>query len=143
MIDRMQRSMGTRVMASSHGDGGSNQKYTFRAPPWIRNSVQKLAAAFGRSQDSNATLPEYNHGQISTHSRTRSPTFASQKVLHLMACIQRGRYRRVLDQKRIDHISTDRDLFRFMKLQSSLYHGHIRRFFSMKSVQGLYFVKVR
>jgi hypothetical protein len=59
-----------------------------------------------------------------------------------MACMQRGRYRRTVRQDRIDGIGTDQALFCFLRKQVARHRGRIRKMFSLKCVQGMYFVKV-
>jgi hypothetical protein len=56
--------------------------------------------------------------------------------------MQRGRYDREVFQDRVDQISTDKELFYFMRKQLSQRRGAVRRWSSAKCIQGIYFVKV-
>jgi hypothetical protein len=142
MVERMQRSMGVRVIATSYNDGTSNPTYRFRSPTWMRSTTQKLWAALGRSTKSSPCLPQHRTSNTQAANIPTNVPPAPQETLHLMACMQRGRYSRTVLQEPIQDIVTDRALFKFMRSQLARHRGHIRKFFSLKCVQGLYFVKV-
>lgn len=141
-IERMQRSTGAKVVATSYNQSTSNQNYTIRPSTWMTTTLQKLSATFRRSGRS-CPVPQQN-GTLSTSSTAVSTgsTACPQQTLHFMACMQGGRYRRVIHQDPIDDIATDRELFLYMRHQLKRRRGHIRRAFSLKCIQGLYFVKV-
>ena len=137
----MQRSTGAKVTATSYSGGFSNQKYTFRSPKWMRSLVQ---TASGARTGSQPYLPQPN---ACSAPATATPvaigmTTVPQESVHLMACLQRGRYRRIVRQDPIDGITTDKALFCFLRSQLAQHRGRVRRFFSLKCVQGLLFVKV-
>jgi hypothetical protein len=56
--------------------------------------------------------------------------------------MQRGRYRRTVHQGRIDEIETDKALFVFLRKQIARHRGRIRKMFTLKCIQAMYFVKV-
>lgn len=143
LIDRMQRSMGVKVVATSYNQGTNSQRYAFRMPSWTKGIAQLLSTSFGQArQQPSPCLPQHSS---SNGTAVCAPTCANpqqQQSLHLMACMQRGRYRRTVRQDRVDNITTDRALFCFMRSQLAKHRGRMRKFFSLKCVQGLYFVKV-
>jgi hypothetical protein len=63
-------------------------------------------------------------------------------TLHLLACMHRTQRRKCLLQDPIDLVSTDRALFCFMKRQLQRNRSRIRSTLAMRSVQGIFFVKV-
>jgi hypothetical protein len=142
-IERMQRSTGTKVAATQYSQSTSNQKYTIHPSTWIKTTVQKLSATFGRSEEMSPVLPQHRTSSTTSTTTSIGLTNSPQQTLHLMACVQDGRYRRKLHQNRIDENATDKDLFLHLRQLMSLRHGYTRRAFSLKCIQGLYFVKVR
>jgi hypothetical protein len=140
----MQCSTGTNAVVTSYNQGTSSQKYTFAAPSWVRGVGQKLSAALGRSDGTTQGLPQ--------HTRT-SPTISvctpggsnlvQSQSLHLMGCMQHDQDHQILYQDRVDHITTDRDFFSFMKNQLAQRRGHIRKLFTCTCIQGIRLVKVR
>lgn len=139
----MTRSTGVKVVATQYSQGTSNQTYTIRPSSWIRATVQKLSATFGASKESCPSLPHHITPSATSTSVSSSSTACPQQTLHFMACMQGGRYRRIIHQDPIDDIVTDKELFLYMRQQLKRRRGHLRRAFSLKCIQGLYFVKVR
>jgi hypothetical protein len=137
----MERSTGSKVVASSYNQGSSQQVYIFKAPNWMRTIVRRVSATFNA-----AKLPDLpQHRGSGTASACVPPGTnqpQSQQTLQLMVCMQRGRYRRIVNQDRIDNITTDQALFSFLQSQLARHRGRIRKMFSLKCVQGMYFVKV-
>jgi hypothetical protein len=64
-------------------------------------------------------------------------------MLHLLACMHHNRFRKVLQQDRIEAIKTDRALLCFMRQQYARHRGRLLNFLSLKSVQDIFFVKFR
>jgi hypothetical protein len=142
LIDRMQQRTGTKVVATSYNKAVSSQRYTVQAPIWIREIFRKFSAALRGTERSSPGLPQHRALAIVSTSVLGGTDLSQQQTLHLMACMQRGRYRRTVHQDRIDNITTDQALFSFMRSQVARHRGRIRKMFSLKCVQGLYFVKV-
>lgn len=142
MVERMQRTMGVKVIVTSYGNGTSNQTYRFKFPAWMRGTSQKVSAALGHSTKSSPCLPQHTLPNTQATNAPANVPPPPQETLHLMACMQRGRYRRTVVQEPIQDIVTDRALFSLMRSQLARHRGHVRKFFSLKCVQGLYFVKV-
>jgi hypothetical protein len=138
----MERSTSSKVVATVYNQGAFSQRYTFKAPSWIQATMRRISTVAG-SVKASTGLPQH---RSSDHTSTcaSSTTYTAQPLqsLHLMACVQRGRYRKTVHQDRIDDISTDRALFCFMQKQLERHRGRIRKIFSLKCVQGMYFVKV-
>lgn len=142
MVERMERSLGVKVTATTYNTHGTNQRYSFKAPAWVRGPLQKISNGWGSPTKQSRCLPRHNNNVTAAGNIPLGNLPPSQDTLHLMACMQRGRYRRTVQQDRIDAITTDRALFCFMRTQIMRHRGWLRKFLSMKCVQGLYFVKV-
>lgn len=138
----MQRSTGAKVAATSYSQNTSNQKLTIHPSTWIKTAFQTLSAPYGRSEKSCPGQPQNQSLSTTSTAVSTGSTTSPQKTLHFMACMQGGRYRRVVHQDPIDDIATDKELFLFLRQQVTKRRGHIRRAFSLKCIQGLYFVKV-
>lgn len=138
----MRRSTGTQVTIITRKNGSGTRTRIYRAPTWLPNSLSNLSTAFARSGHQTLSLPMHNNINATTTASLASEPPARQQMLHLMACLQRGRYRRIVHQDRIEGITTDRALFAFLKNQTARHRGRMRKLFSLKSVQGIHFVKV-
>jgi hypothetical protein len=142
----MSRSTGAKVTVLSYNKSSTNQKWTLRAPTWL----QKLhdISMFGqvRASSSTRSLPRHNvHDQCSSSTSSMPAPNAvapSKPTLHLLACTHRTQRRKCLLQDPIDCVATDRALFCFMKQQLRRSRSRIRSLLSMRSVQGMFFVKV-
>lgn len=53
----------------------------------------------------------------------------------------RDRSRKILNQDLLENVGTDRELFTFMQQQYIRHQGRFRNMLSLKSVQGIFFVK--
>lgn len=138
----MQRSTGAKVIATSHSQSAPNQRYTSPFPAWMRAATRKLSVAFGQQKNAPQGLPQYN---VQTKPTTCPPTGSnpsSQQSLLLMTCMQRGPHDHAVHQDSIEGITTDKDLFHFMRRQLSKRRGYIHKISSLKCIQGLYFIKV-
>jgi hypothetical protein len=142
MIDRMEQHTGSKVVPTSYKQGITNQKYTFKAPHLLQTPIRKILGECGATMISSDLpqhrVPDAMSACVSVSTATPQPP----QILHLMACMQRGRYRRTVYQDRIDDISTDQALFCFMQKQLARHRGRLRKMFSLKCIQGMYFVKV-
>jgi hypothetical protein len=141
-IERMQRSTGVKVIATTYSQSTPNQNYTGSPSSWMRVTAQRLSNTFGRSNKSSTGLSQRSSTSTTSTAVSTASTACPQQSLHFMACMQGGRYRRVVHQDAIDDIATDKELFLFMRQQVTKRRGYFRRAFSLKCIQGLYFVKV-
>lgn len=64
-------------------------------------------------------------------------------MLHLSACMHKGRFRKSLHQDRIDTVSTDRKLFCFLRQRFTRHRGRFSTLLSLKTVTGIFFIKFR
>jgi hypothetical protein len=142
LTERMQSSMGIKAIATSYNQSTSNQKYTFAAPSWVRGICRKVSGVFSQSNNTAQGLPQHTS---QTTTSTCAPTGSApvQRSLHLIACMRQDRYRRILYQDPIDKISTDKELFSFMRAQLARRRGAVRNIFSCSCIQGLRLIKVR
>ena len=65
-----------------------------------------------------------------------------QESLHLLCCIEKGRYRIDLHQELITNISDDRSLFRTLRRVYHDQRGRMRPYWSLRSVHSIHFMKV-
>ncbi|KAH4056967.1 hypothetical protein HBH49_039700 [Parastagonospora nodorum] len=147
MVERMERTTGSTVTVTSYKQAAAaaaRPKYTFRLPSWMKRGTTKLSSAFGPYTKSPAGLPQHKDPGLKTPCVPQDAELQpAHQTLHLMACTQQGRYRRIVYQDRVDQISTDQALFCFMRNQLAKHRGKIRKIFSLKCVRGIYFVKFR
>jgi hypothetical protein len=141
-MERMQRSTGGNVVATSYSDSSSNQRYTFRPPTWMRTAILTVSGAFGWHGNPPSILPQQRSSNTTSAANPTQLPLTPQESVHLMTCMRRGQYRRIVRQDPINDISTDKALFYFLGSQLAQRRSHVRNFFSLKSVHGLFFVKV-
>lgn len=139
LIERMQRSMSTRVTATKGSAASNKQRYIVRLPDWMKSALHNFS---GRSNSQTPALPTYNDSGVTLTGVPINNPSVPQQTLHVMACMQRGRYRHIVRQDCIEGVTTDRALFSLLRTQLARHRGRMRKLFSLKSVQGLYFVKV-
>jgi hypothetical protein len=139
----MQQSSGSRVDAISYVEGNSGQKYIGQRRYSFQGIIRSLVAVLERFNKPSPGLPQHRTpGNTLTDTPTGTDPMDEQQTLHLMACMQRGRYRRTVHQDRIDTIMTDQALFCFLRKQVAQHRGRIRQLFTLKCIQAMYFVKV-
>ena len=90
---------------------------------------------------SSSCLPQHNTPCTAT-STSNNPQ-PQQSILHLLACMHRNRLRKVLQQERIEDVTTDRALLCFLRKQYLRHRGRFLHMLSLKSVKGISFVKFR
>jgi hypothetical protein len=142
LTERMQASMDIKAVATSYDHSASNQRYTFAALSWVRGIGRKVSGVFSQSDNTAQGLPQHT---FQTTPSICAPTESApvQRSLHLIACMQQDRYRHMLYQDSIEKISTDKELFSFMRAQLAQRRGAVRSIFSCTCVQGLRLIKVR
>ncbi|KAH7086938.1 hypothetical protein FB567DRAFT_443733 [Paraphoma chrysanthemicola] len=144
LIERMQRSTGTKVMATTYNENGPNQQYISPAPAWIRAAAGKISSTFSRSGNLKECLPQHTNQITPSTSAPSSSSHTPVQNLLLMACMQGDQQlRRIVHQEPIDDITTDKALFTFMKMQLTKRRSSFSQLFSLRSIQGLHFVKFR
>ncbi len=146
ITEKMSRSTGAKVTVTSYSTTSTNQNWTFKAPVWARRIASVFSSAQARTSTSTVCLPQHNvpnNGTPLTSSTLATNAAAPLKpTLHLLACMHRTQRRKCLLQDPIDFVSTDRALFCFMKRQLQRNRSRIRSTLAMRSVQGIFFVKV-
>jgi hypothetical protein len=147
LVEHMHRSTGAKVAVTSYSKTSTNQNWVFRAPKMVRRLTSNLSGKKAGTSDSEKCLPQHNRASQpapSTRSETTTNVAAPpSSSLHLLACSHLTQRRKCLLQDPIDAVSTDRALFCFMKQQLQRNRSRIRSVFTMRSVQGMFFVKVR
>jgi hypothetical protein len=126
---------------TAHNSKLSSQQNTIQSlEAIIRNVKIRVTRALKRLRDEEA-LPHHNSEPTTTGSSGSGPPLA-QQVLHLLACMHSGRFRKSLYQERIENITTDHQLFRFMRRRYTRQRSLGKRL-SLKTVIGVFFVKLR
>jgi hypothetical protein len=146
LTEKMGRSTGAKVMVTSYSKTSTNQHWTFRAPVWARRITSVFSSTQARTSNSAGCLPQHNVPNNCTPSTSSTPATNAaaplKPTLHLLACMHQTQWRKCLLQDPIDSVSTDRALFCFMKRQLQRNRSFIRSTLAMRSVQGMFFVKV-
>jgi len=97
LIARMQLSSCVNIVASNpHGPGTNNAKYTFPLPRFARNFARRASAAFNRLRGNSQGLPQHTSRTGLAAGASSGVNHSTQQTLHMMACMQRGYYRRVV-----------------------------------------------
>ncbi|CAN9248391.1 unnamed protein product [Alternaria alternata] len=145
LVDRMQRSSGVKVHAAPHNRQSGNQQYIVPRPDrWLRNAITKLGTVFGGSSKSPPScLPQHNSPYATTSCSTSTNPSTTKKILHLSMCMHRTRRRKIVKQDRVDEITTDRTLLRFLQRQYATHRGRFLNIARLKTVQRIVFVKFR
>lgn len=147
LVRNMSRSTGSRVIATPYSKTSANQKWTFKAPAWARTLLNGSSTGPSRASNSTGCLPQHNAQSQTAPTLGATPTAGSvstvaPSTLHLLACAHRTQMRKCLLQDSISNVLTDQALFVFMKQQLQRNRSRIRSFLSMRSVRGMFFVKV-
>jgi hypothetical protein len=143
---KMSHSTGAKVTVTSYSKTSTNQDWNFKAPVWARRIANVFSPAQARTSNPTGCLPQHNvpnNGIPSTSSTPETNAAAPLKpTLHLLACMHRNQRQKCLLQDPIDFVSTDRALFGFMKRQLQRNRSCIQSTLAMRSIQGIFFVKV-
>ncbi|KAF2632713.1 hypothetical protein BU25DRAFT_382419 [Macroventuria anomochaeta] len=144
LLPRLERSSGTKVTTATYNRQTGNQQYiTPRPVQWLRNGFAKLSTNVSTSSRAEPCIPLHNvPGSAAATAASTNPP-APRSILHLMACMHRNRSRKVLQQDVLEDIQTDRELFRFMRKQYIRHRGRFRNMLSLKSIQGIFFIKFK
>lgn len=145
LTDRMNRSTGASITVASYSKTSKNQNWNFKFPAWARRGTG-TSSVKATTPNSGGGLPQYNAPDrsaplTSSAPATNTPTNSTPR-LHLLACAHRTERRKCLLQDPIDSVSTDRALFCFMKQQIRCNNSRFRSILAMRSIQGMFFVKV-
>ncbi|CAO2657319.1 Nn.00g034450.m01.CDS01 [Neocucurbitaria sp. VM-36] len=144
LIAHMHRTSGIQVHAAPYVKNSGNQRYIAPHPTkWIRNAITKVTAAFRQSSKPASCLPQHNTACSATVASAANNNPSQQRVLHLLACMHRNRSRKVLQQDKIEGVTTDRTLLCFLRDQYMRHRGRFLHMISLKSVKGIFFVKFR
>ena len=146
LIEKMGRSTGARVTVTQYSKASTNQNWSFRAPAWAKKLMGSSSSGQTRASNPAGCLPQHNGPTPSIPLATSTPvsnaSAAPGSTLHLLACAHQTERRKCLLQESLGGVATDRDLFCRMKQQLRRNCSGFRNFLSMRSVQGMFFVKV-
>jgi hypothetical protein len=65
------------------------------------------------------------------------------RTLHLLSCMESGRYGVELHQELITHIMDDLQLFRTLRRSYQKHRGSLKSYWSLRTIQSIHFMKVR
>jgi hypothetical protein len=141
LVDRMERTSGVKVTASSYRQYAGGQQYPMPRPDrWLKNGIAKTASAFTKPSRPSP-LPQHSAPCVPIVGSSVTQNGSSLKVLHLMACIHRDSKRKYVKQDRIENVTTDRELLCFMRQKYVDQHRSTLRLLEIKQIKGIYFVK--
>jgi hypothetical protein len=142
LAEQMRHSTSKKVVATSYDQGSANARYTLPVPNFARNVARKMSNAFGQTKDSDQELPQYTDLNTTTKSEPPASSLSPQQTLHMMACTRLDLHGYQVHQDEVHHITTDRDLFIFMKQQFAQRCTYLHHRLSWNCVQEIYFRKV-
>jgi hypothetical protein len=142
LIEQMQRSTDNKIVASSYNQRSNSRNYTFPLSNFARNVARKMSTVFGQPKDPAQELPQYTDPTTTTKSDLPASTSSPQQTLHMMACTRLDLHGYQVHQDEVHHITTDRELFIFMKKQIAQRCNHFHNWLSWKCIQDIYFRKV-
>ncbi|UPX13887.1 uncharacterized protein EKO05_0004383 [Ascochyta rabiei] len=145
-IDRLKKQMQgsgcLKVAATSYNQGTPEQRYKFEAPAWLRSATKRLSSTLTQASQDTSCLPQHHTSSVSQPAAAPQPSpSADRRELYLMACMHRTEHHVVVVQDEITNISTDRQLFHFLRTQLARHRGYLNSIISMRRVQRIYFVK--
>lgn len=119
------------------------QRYTFRPFVWLRSVGRKVTSIFLHSQRQTGILPQYQSNSTTKASVHPDTALSSlQRASFLMACMHRTKHHVNVVQDRIEAVTSDRQLFSFLRSQLRQHRRQFKGFMSMSQVQRIFFVKV-
>lgn len=140
----MQRTSGIKVRISSYSQHSGNQRYVMPHPSqWIQNALKKIRSVFSSSPKPPACLPQHNPPQPATACSSTNNTSPQQRILRLLTCMHRDRFRKILHQDVMEKVTTDCTLLCFLQKQYLRHRGRFLHMLSLKRVKGIFFVKFR
>ncbi|KAF2856435.1 hypothetical protein T440DRAFT_463778 [Plenodomus tracheiphilus IPT5] len=142
LIERMQGSTAKNIIRVHPAGTDGNAQRTYHIPAWIRDTQKTVAAKFWPP---GPLLPRsHTEPSIGLTTLPGSNTGPLSKQLHMMTCMSNGQYGRKLYQDVLERISTDRELFNFMRsTQIIRRQGLLSTLFRLKCIQRIHFVKFR
>lgn len=134
----MQRSIGSHVTVTPSSTTSSNSgKQSFQQlPSQFQNISVKFKSIFQR-QAQQQQAPAVSILPIANTNTSQ------QRILRLLACMRASRFRKSLSQDPIERVTSDRDLFVFLRERFALHRGRVKRFFTLNGVTHIFFVKFR
>lgn len=142
----MKRSGCLKVTFKTYDEHASQPKYTLQIPSWcqaVSNNLSTSFTALTRASADSMCLPLHRiskTAKVSIPSQPKEPF--SERERYLLICMHRTQHHVNANQESLQDVSTDRQLFCFLKTQLKLHRGLFHSLISMKRVQKIFFVKV-
>ena len=144
LVNHMERTSSVKVHTAPYNQHSGNQRYIAPHPvQWIQNAMAKIGSAFSGSPKPPTGLPQHNPPQSTTTCSAIHNASPQQRILRLLTCMHRDRFRKVLYQDVMEKITTDRTLLCFLQKQYFRHRGRFLHVLSLKRVKGIFFVKLR
>lgn len=143
----MQRSGCLKVTLKTYDEHEPRPRYTLQIPSWcqVNKTVSTSFTDLARASANSMCLPLYQTSKtakVSTASQPTEPPI-SERERYLLVCMHRTQHHVNVNQEPLQRVTTDRQLFCFLKKQLRLHRGRFHSLISMKRVQKIFFVKVR
>lgn len=142
----MKRSGCLRVTLKTYDEHASQPAYTLQIPSWCQAVSKSLSTSFTALTIASADsmcLPLHRFSKTAKVSKPPQPTEpVSERERYLLICMHRTQHHVNANQESLQDVTTDRQLFCFLKTQLRLHRGRLRSLVSMKRVQKIFFVKV-
>ena len=141
----MERSGCQKVTLKTYDENEPRPRYTLQIPSWCQVS-KNLSTSFtdlARASAGSMCLPLYRTSKTAKDATASQPTEPiSERERYLLICMHRTQHHVNVNQKPLQRVTTDRQLFCFLKTQLRLHRGRFHSLVSMKRVQKIFFVKV-
>lgn len=140
LAERMENGGAFKISTAGFNQRSGKQRYTPHCPfAWFARTIGVCQT----NQAANTPISFKTSSTSTTIATCPSSQGSSsqRQMLHLMACMHNKRSSKVLQQDRIEEIATDCELIQFLRRQYRKRRSRLRSFFSLKTVQGIHFVK--
>jgi hypothetical protein len=132
----MKDSIGIKVAVAGYNRRSGTQQYNFSFHhTWFGTTKGVCPTKLGPNESTSSNTSSTLTSMIS------QGITAQNQMLHLMACMHNKRSSKILQQDRIEDIATDCELICFLRKQYRKRRSRLRSFLSLKTVQGIHFVK--
>ncbi|KAF2011921.1 hypothetical protein BU24DRAFT_425752 [Aaosphaeria arxii CBS 175.79] len=141
LMEQVERSTGSKVIATSYNEGASQERYIPGPINWIRETVRNLARAFSKDANRNEMLPRHSGPGTKVTDTSKKGRLPFVQDLLLLACVPQNHGGQILCQDSIEAIRNDRQLFWFIRQQLSRTPNVRWPIQLLKTVTGIHFTK--
>ena len=140
----MERTLKATITVVPFDEGqGPNARRGLNLQPFIRNMGRWRSSIFPLATSSLAPeLPLAHDPTLGGGSSGLIPASGQTSKLYIMSCVHRNWESEILLQDPVDHITTDRAFFAFLKIQVPRRRNRIMSILSCRRISEIHFVKV-